>query len=272
MVAPGGDFMDPEKIVLVQLTLIDRPVISGRDSIDPRKIIELAESIREKGLMEPIILTPRNGRYEIVAGDRRFLAHEHLGRIEIPAIIREVDDKDIIIYRAIENLQRENLSPMEEARAYHTMRTDGGMNIQEICRNTSKHENTVRRFLKLYEMPADFQNAVNSRDVAIAVVEELIKVDDPRMRSYFLQLAVENGITQKVAEMWVSDYFKSKQGKMFENVGGEGDPNLVIEQRPVYVTCQCCSGPVEIHEAKQLIICQECIPRVKSLKSQKGLN
>jgi ParB family chromosome partitioning protein len=259
--------MDPEKIVMVSLSLIDRPVISGRDAIDPRKIIELAESIREKGLIEPVILTPRNGRYEIVAGDRRYLAHEHLGKTEIPAIIRDVDEKDIIIYRAIENIQRENLSPMEEARAYHTMRTDGGMDVQEICKSTGKHANTVWRYLRLWGMPKDFQDAVNSKDVAIAVAEELIKVDEPQMRSYFLRLAIENGITEKVAEMWVSDYIKSKQGKIFESVGGDGDPNLVVEQKPVYVTCQCCSGPVEIHAAKQLIVCLDCFKKVRSLKS-----
>jgi ParB-like chromosome segregation protein Spo0J len=158
---------------------------------------------------------------------------------------------------------------MEEARSYYLMKTKGGMELDEICKRSGKHFNTVKRFLRIYEWPPEFQEAIDRRGVAISVAEELLKVDDPQMRHYYLELAVQNGITQKVAELWVSDYFKSQQGKLFEDAGGGRDANFVLEDKPVYVTCQCCFAPVEIRLAKQLIVCDPCHQMVRKTKSSK---
>jgi len=261
--------MKKDGIQLIQLKQIDRPKVSGRDSMDPSKILELAESIRENGLLEPIILTPRNGRYEIVAGDRRFLAHEHLGIDKIPAIIKEVSDVQIIILRAVENLQRENLTPLEEARAYQTMREEGGLSVEEICKSTGRSKHTVIRYLKFWRMPEDFKMAVEKGGVALSVAEKLLEVDDPFLRSEWLRMAVENGITTPVAELWVSDYQKSKAGRMHEGTGDVGESDLSPEPKPVYVTCQICSGPIEIRLAKQIIGCPECIKGVRGSKNVK---
>lgn len=262
--------MDGPQIVMVPLKDIDRPVVSGRDLIDPRKILELAESIREKGLMEPVILTPRNGRFEIVAGDRRYLAHEHLGRDVIPAIIKEMDGGAVIVYRAIENLQRENLTPLEEARAYNTMRESCGMSVNDICKATGRSEFTVKRYLRFWRMPDSFKEAVERGGVCLGVVEVLIQVEDPGMRDYYLKLAVENGITVAVAELWLSDYRKSKDNQLTLLGGDDGGVETNFEYKPVYVTCGCCAGPVEIQKARQLIVCDPCLKRVKGLKASGG--
>lgn len=182
--------METQKVVQVKLKEIDRPKISGRDAIDPSKIIELAESIREKGLMSPITLRPVNGRYEIVAGDRRFLAHEHLKLKVIPAFIKEMDDKETIIYRAIENLQRENLGPLEEARAYSTMYHEGGMSWKELCKATGKSQGHIHRYLNFWKMPDDFKQAVDRKGVSLGVAEVLVGVEDPFLRSEWLRMAL----------------------------------------------------------------------------------
>jgi len=252
--------------MMVKLSEIDPPVIDQRDKIDPQKIIELAESIREKGLLQPILLRPLNGRYEIVFGHRRYLAHKHLGAQEINAEIKELDDTQVVVFRAIENLQRENLSPMEEARAYYMMMKEGGMSIGDICIQTGKSKATISRFLRLWDMPPNFQEAVDKKEVPIGVAEALIKIDDPNMRDYYLKMAVENGITVNVAEIWVSDYFKSRKGEMLEGAIGSGDGEENIEIQPVYVTCQVCGGPVEIRKARQIIGCVECINPLRRSK------
>ncbi|MBM4338989.1 MAG: ParB/RepB/Spo0J family partition protein [Deltaproteobacteria bacterium] len=258
--------MEKQEIKLIPIEKIDPPGTDQRDMIDPIKIVELAESIREKGLINPILLRPQNGRYEIVAGHRRFLAHQHLQAKVVPAILKEMDDVEVILYRAIENLQRENLTPMEEARAYWLMKTRGGMNIQETCRQTGKHENTVRRFLRIYEWPEYAQDAIEKKGLSIRVAEVLMDIDDSDMRKYYINMGAENGITLKVAEMWVSDYKKSKQGALFQETGAEEGMNVVPESRPVYVTCQCCYGAVEIREAKQLVVCGKCLKELRSTK------
>jgi ParB family chromosome partitioning protein len=271
MVLFGGDSMANPKIVMVPLEKIDRPSSVARDLIDPQKIIELAESIRSEGLLEPIILRPMNGRYEIIGGDRRYLAHQHLKATNIAAIIKEMDDQTATVCRAVENLQRVDLSPMEEARSYHEMKTKGAMSVNEICRRTGKMKPTVLRYLRLYEMPPEFQEAVEKHGVALAVAEELMKIDDENMRSYYIKLAAENGITLRVAEMWVSDHLRSQQGKLFEDNPSQGEYNLSFESKPVFVTCQCCYGPVEVKEARNIIICPTCASTIRMKHPKTGI-
>lgn len=255
--------MSTQKVVMVKLKEIDRPIVSGRDAIDPSKILELAESIREKGLMNPILLRPNNGRYEIVAGDRRFLAHEHLKEKTIAAFVREMDGKETIIYRAIENLQRENLSPLEEARSYSTMMESGGMSWAELMKATGKAKSHLSRYLNLWRMPEDFKKAVDSGKVGIGVAEKLIEVDDPFLRSEYLRMASGNGITVMVAEMWVTDYLKSVAGKRYEDVEGAPGSDLEPIAKPVYVTCEVCLNPVEIRAARQVTVCLDCRKKVR---------
>lgn len=256
--------MENSKIKIIPLKEIDPPAEAQRDSIDPSKIIELAESIREKGLIHPVLLRPLNGRYEIVAGHRRFLAHQFLKLKGIPAMVKEMDDSDVIIYRAIENLQRENLSPIEEARSYWLMREGGGMSLEDICKSTGKSKSNVQRYLKFWNMPDEFKLAVDRGGVCLGVAEKLIQVEDPFLRSEWLRMAVENGITVQVAELWVSDYQKSKAGKLFEGIGDIGDAELNPEPRVVYVTCMVCSGAIDITQAKQIILCKDCRKKVVS--------
>ena len=256
--------MVEEQVVIVPLVEIDPPGEAQRDSIDPGKIIELAESIRAKGLQEPILLRPVNGRKEIVFGHRRFLAHQLLGRENIRAFVREMDDVEVIMIRAIENLQRENLSPLEEARSYNLMRERVGMGIDDICKATGKSESTVKRYLRFYRMPPEFREAVDRGGVSLGVAERLIEVEDTFLRSQWLRMAVENGITVAVAELWVSDYQKSKAGTRFEGVVDVGEGELNPEPKKVYVTCMVCSDPVEISQAKQIILCPGCRKKVVS--------
>lgn len=263
MVGLGGVGMVTEKVVMVELKKIDRPKISGRDAIDPTKVIELAESIREKGLMNPILLRPNNGRYEIVAGDRRFLAHEHLKEKAIAAFIRAMDEKETIIYRAIENLQRENLNPVEEARAYNTMVENGGMAWADVCKATGKSKSHIQRYLRLWRMPEEFKKAVEGGKVSIGVAEKLIEVEDPFLRGEYLRMASENGITVMVAEMWATDYLKSVAGQKFEGMGEIREGDLNPEPKPVYVTCEVCLNPVEIRAARQVTVCGDCRKKVR---------
>lgn len=272
MVGSGGELMvkqKQEQVVMVPMSKIDPPGEAQRNMIDPIKIIELAESIRENGLQEPILLRPLNGRYEIVFGHRRFLAHHHLKVLEIRSFVRELDDIQVVVLRGIENLQRENLTPLEEAKTYFLMRTQGGMSLEGICKRTGKVLSTVKRYLRFYEMPPEFQTAVDQEGLSLGVAEVLMDIGDPKMRLYYLNMAVKNGITVMVAQMWVDEYNKSIQGKLFEDTGGSQGAELTLEQKPVYVTCQVCYAPVEIHQAKQLIVCDPCHQQARKMKSSK---
>jgi len=247
-----------EKLQEIELSLIDRPFEPHRQRIDPEKIRELAESVREIGLQEPIILRPLNGRYEVVAGDRRVLAFKFLSLEKIPAIIREMDEETLVLARATENLQRENLSPMEEARVYGNMRDKLGMSFEKIAKRTGKAGSTVRKYLDLLDIPAKWQEAVDRKEVGIEASIYLNRIDDPEMRDYYFTAAAENGVTIEVARRWVEDYRKSKLGQFNPEAGGGDGAVSGIEVQPVYQTCFGCNGPVESRQIRYVPLCPGC--------------
>lgn len=252
-----------DQIQLVKMEMIDRPFKISRDTIDPDRVRELAESIREKGLLQAIILRPQNGRYEIVAGDRRFLAHRFLEMKEIKATILDLDDHDTIILRAVENLQRENLTHCEEGRVYSLLMEMGGFTQNQIAKKTGKSVSTIQNHIKLIGYPDYVQIAADRKLISLAACHALMEIDDPDMQKYYFNMAVENGINEKVARLWVDDYFKSKTGTFYDDGGA---PPQVIdgsESKPIFVTCEVCHGPTEIKNVRNMMVCQECRKKVR---------
>lgn len=248
-----------EKIMDVQLDLIDPPGDAHRETIDPEAVRELAESIRERGLQQRIKLRPLNGRYEIVYGHRRFLAHRLLGMDKIKAEVVELNDEQVLMTRCIENIQRENLKPIETARVYGRMREKLELTVDQIARSVGKSVLTVRKYLGLLELEEEFQRAVNDQKISIASALVLNEIDDPSMRRYYLQSGVMNGVTEKVAQMWVEDYKRSRGGSYYEGAGGEPG-GVAIQGAPViYQTCAGCRGPIDSSQVRYVPLCPECI-------------
>lgn len=252
----------------ILLSLIDRPEEIARMEIDPDRIRELAESIKERGLLQPIIVHPKGDRFGIIAGDRRYLAHELLGSKKIMCRIRDVSDAEIIIDRAIENLQREDLTPIEEAYIYVDLRASKGMSIEEISKVVSKSCGIVERRMAILKMPESFQKAIHEGKVSLSVAEELWSTPDAAKREYFLTLAIEHGITKGVARTWVSEYRKSVRSVDTAGEAGGSGP-LAYEDVPIYRACDLCHGPVDYAKLKELRICPVCDEAIASaLKKQ----
>ena len=156
-----------EQIELVKMEMIDRPVKVSREAIDPERVRELAESIRESGLLSPVILRRSNGRYEVVAGDRRYLAHKLLDRKDIRAIVKDLDDGETAVIRGIENLQRVNLTPSEEGAVYLTLKEEGGLSTKEIAKRTGKSLNTVLRYINFARCSEEVRRAVDRKEISL---------------------------------------------------------------------------------------------------------
>ena len=120
---------EPKAIDLLSMNLILRPVQTIRMEIDGGKIEELALSIEQQGLLQPILVRPVGNEFEIVAGDRRYLAHQHLRRNEIQCIVRAMTDQECALARAIENIGRADLTPVEEAATYASLKSDHGLTV-----------------------------------------------------------------------------------------------------------------------------------------------
>lgn len=241
----------------IDMELIDRPDDVVRLEIDQGLLRELADSIGERGLMQPIGVTPRGDRFLIVFGDRRYLAHELLGLKKIECRVQDIEDTQVIIDRAMENIQRVNLTAFEEGHIYRGLLEKVGLSIDEISRRVGKSPGIVQRRMDILRMPESFQKAIHSGAVSVSVAEALWSCPDQARREYFIELAIEHGITKAVARDWVEEFKKSERGKKVAgNDGGGVAP--VYEEAPIFRACDICRGPIEYKDVRELRICEGC--------------
>lgn len=176
-----------ERVVVKQIPLnqIGANPNQPRKTFSDSELADLAASIREKGVLQPILLRTVAGRpymYEIVAGERRFRASKLAGKTEIPALIKSLSDENTMEIALIENVQRENLNPIEEAGAYKTLMHKCGYTLSDIVRLIGKSESYIRNAMRLMELPDTVQTMVKTGDLsasharAIAVAENPLKL------------------------------------------------------------------------------------------------
>lgn len=155
-----------------------------RVAADPDALSDLTASIREHGVLQPILVRPlERGHYEIVAGERRWRAVTALALAMIPAIIEEMSDEQAIEIAVIENLQRENLSPLDEAAIFARMTTELGYSIRKLAEKLGKDKGYIENRLRLVAAPADVRALVAERSDTISHAYELMKIDDPARRA-----------------------------------------------------------------------------------------
>ena len=250
------------KIAEVGLALIDEPKAMARMEIDPGAIAELAQSISEIGLLQPVVLREDAGRYEIIAGHRRFLAHKRLELSTIKAIIKIMSDQEAIIARATENLARVDLTPLEEAAIYADLVEGHGMTLEQIGQKMGKTPGTIKRRMDLLRMPPALQTAVHKGQVSMSAAEELWPISNKTDLEYYLLFAIENGCTKEVARQWCKQWKDTQrhQANPSDEGGGGGSP---FEPRPYYVACDLCNGPEEMDKMVRLSICPKCYEVIK---------
>ena len=156
-----------------------------RRHFDDDKLAELADSIAQEGVIQPILVTPRGDRFEIVAGERRYRASHKAGRTSIPAILTDVDERESLKLALIENLQRDDLNPIEEAQAYRVMVDEFAWTQEELGTHLGKDRSTVSNTLRLLQLPEDVQDMVARGSLSAGHVRALIKLD----RATCLELA-----------------------------------------------------------------------------------
>lgn len=136
-----------------------------RQTFEPQALAELAQSIRDKGVLQPLLVRPKGERFEIVAGERRWRAAQLAGLSEIPVVIRDLADREALEIAIVENLQREDLGPLEEARAYQAL-LDQGLNQEGVAQAVGKGRSTVANALRLLTLPAAALRALEAGEIS----------------------------------------------------------------------------------------------------------
>lgn len=162
---PAPDASGGGGVQTVPVTRIVQAAYQPRQVFEPGALAELAGSIREKGVLQPLLLRPRGENFEIVAGERRWRASQLAGLTEVPAIIRDLGDREALEIAIIENLQREDLGPLEEARAYQTL-LEQGLNQEGVARAVGKGRSTVSNALRLLTLPDPALRALEEGEIS----------------------------------------------------------------------------------------------------------
>ncbi|MBA7496730.1 Nucleoid occlusion protein [subsurface metagenome] len=247
-----------DKITNLSMDLVVRPKQGQRIGIDEDVIRGLAESIKEKGLLQPILVRKDGDKYEIVAGDRRFLAQEMLGIKKIKAIVRVLDDKECFQIRAIENLQREDLSPVEEGFIYKEMRDRYKISVTAMSKNLGISQSTIIEKLKIIEMEDFVTKAIHEGRLSARAAVVLSRIEEDGPRNRYLQSAIDNGINIRTAEFWFNEHQKltGKQGLTAHKIRELEYEDL---KKKHYGACDICEEPCESQDLRAIVVCRECL-------------
>ena len=250
------------KVKDIDLAVIDEPGGVVRMEIDSEAIQGLAKNIQAIGLLQPINVRPVKERFEIVAGHRRYKAFQLLGRKSIPAIVGSFDDVGSALARASENLRRVDLTAIEEAAIYANLHDKHDLSYEAIGKKMGKSAGLVRRRLDLLRMPPELQQAIHRKQISISVGEELWSIGDAEGISYYLEFAIEHGVTTLVARDWAQDWKKMKRGRG-SDVDGDRSLESPMEARPTYWPCDFCNGPIEVGKETVMRACDDCTEKIK---------
>jgi len=247
-----------DKRTMLNLGLIDEPKGMIRMEIEEGAILELCKSIEAIGQLQPILVRPIGERYEVVYGHRRFIAHQRLGKARIWVTVKELDDVQVALMRATENLARLDMSPIEEAAVYVDLRDKAGLTLETIAKKMGKTVGLIKRRMDLLKMPPELQQAIHTKQLTYGVAESLWGLGDMAAISYYLPFAIEHGATVKVVRQWVKDHKDSLRREQGD-VGGSGGLQNPNETLPVYVACDLCKGSMKLGEETPIRACPGCV-------------
>jgi ParB family chromosome partitioning protein len=186
---------------LVPLSLIDANPAQPRTSIRPEALEQLARSIQESGVVQPILVRPSvNGRFQIIAGERRFRAAQKLGLSTIPAVVRTVPDDRVLEFALVENIQREELTPLEEAQALRRLQDELGLTQEALAAKVGKDRATVANTIRLLRLPADVREELQKGTLSAGHARALLAVEDQTVLRDLAALAIKQGLSVRQVE------------------------------------------------------------------------
>lgn len=204
---------------------IDRNPYQTRTRIDESALNELSESIKASGVVQPITVRPgQNGRFQLIAGERRWLASQKAGKATVPAIVRQVSNEQAMEITIIENLQREDLNAMEQARAYERLGREFGLTQEQMAQRTGKERSSVANFLRLLKLPPAVQEMVAADKLSFGHAKALMGLDSPEAMVKLAQRAVALNFSVRQIESAVQNLMSPEPKP--EKASRKVDPNV----------------------------------------------
>ena len=207
--------------VEIEISLIDNNIDQPRKNFDPTALKELSESIKTYGVIQPILVVPKNDRYMIVAGERRFRASKLAGLKKIPAVVREYTEQQVQEISLLENIQREDLNPIETAKAMKELLSNYGWTQEELADRLGKSRPVVANFIRLLSLCPEVIALIESGKLSAGHSRSLVVVTDPQVQLKLAKEAVSQKITVRDMEKAVKDLNNPKPKKEKEQLSLE---------------------------------------------------
>jgi ParB family chromosome partitioning protein len=211
-----------EKFVEMDIEKLKPNFNQPRKNFDPQSIEELANSIKQAGMLQPVVAVPEEGHYKIILGERRWRAAQKAGLKKIPVLVRLMKADHQIEASLVENLQREDLNPMEIAEAYHRLAEELGYTQEEISEKVGKDRASVANYMRLLKLPPSIQKLLSNGDLAMGHARALISVDDPELQVKLAKKIIAKKLTVRKIEKLVSQTKKEPEEKSSQPM----DPDL----------------------------------------------
>ncbi len=208
--------------VQIKLRLIEPNKDQPRKQFDQESLEELAESIKQYGIIQPLLLVQKGSYYSIVAGERRWRAARLAGLKEVPAVVKEFTPEEIAEISLVENLQREDLNPMEEAKAYQRLLKEFHMTQEQIAEKVSKSRSVVANSLRLLKLERSVQQLVESGELSMGHAKVLLGIEDTALQAEAGAYITANGLSVRETEAYIRQMLhpaekKQKEKKTFAN-------------------------------------------------------
>lgn len=204
---------DNDKIVEIALDEIKKNPYQPRTYFNEEKLNELKESIEKNGLLQPIIVKKAVKGYYIIAGERRYRAFELLDRKEIPAIIKEMTDEEMMVFAVLENLQREDLSALEESESYKNLMDKMSLTQEELAKKLGKSRPYIANSLRLLKLPTEIKNKLEQGVISTAHARTLLSLKTKKAMEEVCVLVVERKMSVRELEEYVAKLLKPREVK-----------------------------------------------------------
>ena len=211
----------------IPLADIDRNPHQTRSRFDEAQLAELAASIAVTGVVQPVLVRPLpSGRFQLIAGERRWLASKMAGKETVPAILRHVSDEQAMEMTIVENLQRTDLNPMEQARAYDRLGREFKLTQEQIAQRTGKDRASVANFLRLLRLPQEIQGKVEAGELSFGHARALLAIEDPKALIEATQKVTALSMSVRQTESYVQGLLSPDKKRGEDKAKEPLDPNV----------------------------------------------
>ncbi len=257
---PNADFL------VISLDLIDDPERPMRSDLSPESVADLVLSIKQVGIIEPLVVKRKNDRFEIIAGHRRIVAAGIAGLAQVPCYIVDVTKEQGELLKIHENLYRADVKPSDEAEHFKYLIEHHKLTPTRISKLINKSDSYVLERLAIFNYPPELKYALDNGEIKFSVAREFGKMDDVIKMREFLKYAIVSGITPDVARRWVQEYRTSQDP-------ASSPPETAISADPTSGTIEClstciyCQQPLNLKEANVVYIHDRCLSEANHRES-----